>query len=130
MDRQQALWSRADEEDDVEDAVDTDTEALGVDGAESEDDDEEEEEDDDEEDEDDDDLEDEDDEEEDDDDDEEEEEEEKEKEDGWDDDDEEEDEGAALVEAAPRKALPGPRDKKDRPKSSGTVPSVPRRKDD
>ena len=30
----------------------------------------------------------------------------------------------------PRKALPGPRDKKDRPKSSGTVPSVPRRKDD
>jgi ATP-dependent Clp protease ATP-binding subunit ClpA len=49
-----------------------------------------------------------------------------------DDSDEEEDEegGAALVEATPRKALPGPRDKKDRPKSSGTVPSVPRRKDD
>jgi ATP-dependent Clp protease ATP-binding subunit ClpA len=47
-------------------------------------------------------------------------------------DDEEEmaDEGPALVEATPRKALPGPRDKKDRPKPSGTVPSVPRRKDD
>ena len=43
---------------------------------------------------------------------------------------EDEDEAAALVEATPRKALPGPRDKKDRPKSSGTVPSVPRRKDD
>ena len=42
----------------------------------------------------------------------------------------EEEESAALVEATPRKALPGPRDKKDRPKSSGTVPSVPRRKDD
>jgi ATP-dependent Clp protease ATP-binding subunit ClpA len=40
-------------------------------------------------------------------------------------------EGAALVEASPRKALPGPKDKKDRPKSSGgTVPIVPRRKDD
>jgi ATP-dependent Clp protease ATP-binding subunit ClpA len=47
-----------------------------------------------------------------------------------DDSDEEDEESAALVEAAPRKALPGPRDKKDRPKSSGTVPSVPRRKDD
>ena len=48
-----------------------------------------------------------------------------------DDGDEEEDEEApALVEATPRKALPGPRDKKERPKSSGTVPSVPRRKDD
>ena len=45
-------------------------------------------------------------------------------------DGEEEDEGAALVEASPRKALPGPRDKRERPKSSGTVPSVPRRKDD
>ena len=40
------------------------------------------------------------------------------------------DESPALVEATPRKALPGPRDKKDRPKPSGTVPSVPRRKDD
>ncbi|HJU32188.1 MAG TPA: ATP-dependent Clp protease ATP-binding subunit ClpA [Hyphomicrobiaceae bacterium] len=49
-----------------------------------------------------------------------------------DDDGEEDDEeeSAALVEVAPRKALPGPRDKKDRPKSGGTVPSVPRRKDD
>jgi ATP-dependent Clp protease ATP-binding subunit ClpA len=46
------------------------------------------------------------------------------------DEDEDEEGGAALVEATPRKALPGPRDKKDRPKSSGTVPSVPRRKDD
>ena len=36
----------------------------------------------------------------------------------------------ALVEATPRKALPGPRDKKERPKSSGAVPSVPRRKDE
>ena len=36
----------------------------------------------------------------------------------------------ALVEANPRKALPGPKDKKERPKSSGTVPSVPRRKDE
>jgi ATP-dependent Clp protease ATP-binding subunit ClpA len=44
--------------------------------------------------------------------------------------DDDEEESAALVEATPRKALPGPRDKKDRPKSSGTVPSVPRRKDD
>jgi ATP-dependent Clp protease ATP-binding subunit ClpA len=47
-----------------------------------------------------------------------------------DDDSEEENEAEALVEATPRKALPGPRDRKDRPKSSGTVPSVPRRKDD
>ena len=47
-----------------------------------------------------------------------------------DDSEDEEEESAALVEATPRKALPGPRDKKDRPKSSGTVPSVPRRKDD
>ena len=45
-------------------------------------------------------------------------------------DEEEEDEAPALVEATPRKALPGPRDRKDRPKSSGTVPSVPRRKDE
>ncbi len=53
-------------------------------------------------------------------------------EDDEDDDDEtEEEDGPALVEAAARKALPGPRDKKDpRPKSSGTVPSVPRRKDE
>jgi ATP-dependent Clp protease ATP-binding subunit ClpA len=47
------------------------------------------------------------------------------------DDGEDENDGSALVEASPRKALPGPKDKKDRPKSSGgTVPSVPRRKDD
>ena len=37
---------------------------------------------------------------------------------------------AVLVDAAPRKALPSPKDKKDRgrPKSGGAVPSVPRRK--
>jgi ATP-dependent Clp protease ATP-binding subunit ClpA len=46
------------------------------------------------------------------------------------DEDDEESEGAALVEVTPRKSLPGPKDKKDRPKSSGTVPSVPRRRDD
>ena len=34
-----------------------------------------------------------------------------------------------LVETAPRKALPGPKEKKDRPaKGTGAVPSVPRRK--
>ena len=44
---------------------------------------------------------------------------------------EEEEDSAALVDATPRKALAGPRDgRKDRPRSSGTVPSVPRRKDD
>jgi len=47
-----------------------------------------------------------------------------------DEDDDEEEESPALVEAAARKALPGPKDRKDRPKSSGTVPSVPRRKDE
>ena len=48
-----------------------------------------------------------------------------------DEDGEEEEESAALVDATPRKALAGPRDaRKDRPRSSGTVPSVPRRKDD
>ncbi|HSR81159.1 MAG TPA: AAA family ATPase, partial [Hyphomicrobiaceae bacterium] len=48
-----------------------------------------------------------------------------------DEDGEEEEDGAALVDATPRKALAGPRDgRKDRPRSSGTVPSVPRRKDD
>jgi ATP-dependent Clp protease ATP-binding subunit ClpA len=52
-------------------------------------------------------------------------------EDGEEDDGEEEmDESPALVEATPRKALPGPRERKDRPKPSGTVPIVPRRKDD
>ena len=55
---------------------------------------------------------------------------------GKDEEDDEDDErggrggAAALVEAAPRKALSGPKDKKERPKSSGAVPSVPRRKDD
>ena len=33
-----------------------------------------------------------------------------------------------LVEAAPRKALSAPKEKKERPKS-GAVPSIPRRKD-
>jgi ATP-dependent Clp protease ATP-binding subunit ClpA len=46
-----------------------------------------------------------------------------------DDTDDEDGEDAALVEAAPRKALAGPKDKKERPKA-GTVPSVPRRKDE
>ena len=46
-----------------------------------------------------------------------------------DDGDDEDGEDAALVETAPRKALSGPKDKKDRPKA-GTVPSVPRRKDE
>ncbi len=37
----------------------------------------------------------------------------------------------ALVDAAPRKALPGPKERKERPpKTSGTVPNVPRRKDE
>jgi ATP-dependent Clp protease ATP-binding subunit ClpA len=45
-------------------------------------------------------------------------------------DEEDEDEPqAVLVETVPRKALPSPKDKKDRgPKSGGAVPSVPRRK--
>jgi ATP-dependent Clp protease ATP-binding subunit ClpA len=49
-------------------------------------------------------------------------------------DDEEEGEEmpqAALVDAAPRKALPGPKDKKDKPpRSGGAVPSVPRKRDE
>jgi ATP-dependent Clp protease ATP-binding subunit ClpA len=50
--------------------------------------------------------------------------------DGDDDDDEDqESEGPALVEAAPRKALSAPKEKKDRPPRPGAVPSVPRRKD-
>jgi ATP-dependent Clp protease ATP-binding subunit ClpA len=51
---------------------------------------------------------------------------------GEDEDEEgEEEDSAALVDATPRKALAGPRDaRKDRPRPSGTVPSVPRRKDD
>jgi ATP-dependent Clp protease ATP-binding subunit ClpA len=51
--------------------------------------------------------------------------------DGEEDDSGEEDEdGPALVEAASRKALPGPKDRKDKIKGSGAVPSVPRRKDE
>jgi len=56
----------------------------------------------------------------------------KDKPEGSEDDDEEDDEDGdspALVEASPRKALPGPKDKKDKPKVGGAVPSVPRRKD-
>jgi ATP-dependent Clp protease ATP-binding subunit ClpA len=39
----------------------------------------------------------------------------------------------ALVGATPKRALPGPKDKRggsDRPRTSGTVPTVPRRRDD
>jgi ATP-dependent Clp protease ATP-binding subunit ClpA len=43
---------------------------------------------------------------------------------------EEEEDGPALVEAASRKALPGPKERKDKLKGSGAVPSVPRRKDE
>jgi ATP-dependent Clp protease ATP-binding subunit ClpA len=46
-----------------------------------------------------------------------------------DDDEEDGEDDAALVETAPRKALSGPKDKKDRPRT-GAVPSVPRRKDE
>ncbi|MFN0217769.1 MAG: ATP-dependent Clp protease ATP-binding subunit ClpA [Hyphomicrobium sp.] len=35
-----------------------------------------------------------------------------------------------LVDATPKKALPGPKDKGDKPRSSGAVPSVPRKKKD
>ncbi len=35
-----------------------------------------------------------------------------------------------LVGAAPKKALPGPKERKDRSKPAGAVPSVPRRKDE
>ena len=44
--------------------------------------------------------------------------------------DEEEAEAPALVEAAPRKALSGPKEKKDKPVRPGAVPIVPRRKDE
>jgi ATP-dependent Clp protease ATP-binding subunit ClpA len=47
-----------------------------------------------------------------------------------DDDSEEEDESPALVEVASRKALPGPKERKDKLKGTGAVPSVPRRKDE
>jgi ATP-dependent Clp protease ATP-binding subunit ClpA len=36
----------------------------------------------------------------------------------------------ALIEVAPRKALPGPKDKRETRRSTGTVPSVPRTKDE
>ena len=50
---------------------------------------------------------------------------------GSDEDDDEGDEPeTALIEAAPRKALPGPKDKRDRPsRLTGTVPTVPPKKD-
>jgi ATP-dependent Clp protease ATP-binding subunit ClpA len=44
--------------------------------------------------------------------------------------DEEDAEAPALVEAAPRKALSGPKEKKDKPARPGAVPIVPRRKDE
>lgn len=49
-----------------------------------------------------------------------------------DDDDEDDDEPqAALVDASPRKALPGPKDKKDKGgRGGGAVPNVPRRRED
>jgi ATP-dependent Clp protease ATP-binding subunit ClpA len=51
-------------------------------------------------------------------------------EDEGDEDGEEETEEKALIEATPRKALPGPRERKDRPRTTGTVPSVPKPKDE
>ena len=33
-----------------------------------------------------------------------------------------------LADATPKKALPGPKDRGDKPKESGAVPSVPRKK--
>jgi ATP-dependent Clp protease ATP-binding subunit ClpA len=48
-----------------------------------------------------------------------------------DDEDDDDEPQTVLVEAAPRKALPSPKERKERPpKTSGTVPNVPRRKDD
>jgi ATP-dependent Clp protease ATP-binding subunit ClpA len=44
-----------------------------------------------------------------------------------DDDDEPE---TALADLAPRKALPGPKEKKDKARPSGSVPGVPRKKDE
>jgi ATP-dependent Clp protease ATP-binding subunit ClpA len=47
------------------------------------------------------------------------------------DDEDGEEEDKALIEAsAPRKALPGPKDKRETRKSTGTVPSVPRTKEE
>jgi ATP-dependent Clp protease ATP-binding subunit ClpA len=49
-------------------------------------------------------------------------------------DDDDQDDGeepeTALIEVAPRKALPGPKDKRETRKSTGTVPTVPRTKDE
>jgi ATP-dependent Clp protease ATP-binding subunit ClpA len=44
--------------------------------------------------------------------------------------DEEDDEGPqpVLADATPKKALPGPKEKGEKPKESGAVPSVPRKK--
>ena len=48
-----------------------------------------------------------------------------------DDEDDDDEPQTVLVDAAPRKALPSPKERKERPpKTSGTVPNVPRRKDD
>jgi ATP-dependent Clp protease ATP-binding subunit ClpA len=51
-----------------------------------------------------------------------------------DEDEDDEEAETALVEVAPRKALPGPKEKKEKPGSggrpSGAVPSVPRKKDE
>ncbi len=47
-------------------------------------------------------------------------------------DEDDEEAETALVEVAPRKALPGPKEKKEKPggRPSGAVPSVPRKKDE
>ncbi len=45
-------------------------------------------------------------------------------------DDEDDGPQTVLADATPKKALPGPKDKSDKPKSSGAVPNVPRRKKD
>jgi ATP-dependent Clp protease ATP-binding subunit ClpA len=36
----------------------------------------------------------------------------------------------ALVGVTPKRALPGPKDKRDRPRTTGTVPTVPRRREE
>ena len=47
-----------------------------------------------------------------------------------DDDDDGEEPEKALIEATPRKALPSPKERRERPRSTGTVPSVPKPKDE
>jgi ATP-dependent Clp protease ATP-binding subunit ClpA len=47
-----------------------------------------------------------------------------------DDEDDEAEVDEALVGANPKRALPGPKERKDRAKPSGAVPSVPRRRDE